>query len=429
MAKRLVLNVLEEFLGDYVNGLTSDNLKFGVWGGKIEFNNLEIKAQTFSQFDMPLAVSKGSIKHIKIQIPWTSLGKSPINVSVDGLLLLLRPMEEHEFRGNTAMKEKSMAARQRVFQTELRKIIEKLLVIGLREDANSGINVFVKSVLAGRHSKQLANIGQSSTERKSKSYLQKLVTKIIDTLEISIRNIHVRYEDHNAIPDHVFSVGVTLSHFVVTQPDDIGSGGVALTKTVEKKEKRDYTVVRKMLMVSNLCVYCHASESISLSQINPLSVWVDCMLGMVHDERNPEGTDISAIEYLLSPPNNLTINFCHNEIVSETQPKIRVELQGKLSFRLEKLQLQYLVTAANRLTKLALLQRIKGFRPEVSIKVNPRAWWQYAYRRVTRRYVGELRRNSEVIESCYSCRNRYKDLYKVYLLGSAMADEDLQEMR
>ena len=40
MAAAILLSVLTRVLGEYVNGLTEDNLKLGVWAGKISLNNL-----------------------------------------------------------------------------------------------------------------------------------------------------------------------------------------------------------------------------------------------------------------------------------------------------------------------------------------------------------------------------------------------------
>lgn len=43
MAKALLLNALHDALSDYVVGLSPERLKFGVWSGKIELNELEVR--------------------------------------------------------------------------------------------------------------------------------------------------------------------------------------------------------------------------------------------------------------------------------------------------------------------------------------------------------------------------------------------------
>ena len=48
MAKRLLLKILVEVLGNYVEGLTMENLKLGVFSGRIEFYNLKLKDYLYS---------------------------------------------------------------------------------------------------------------------------------------------------------------------------------------------------------------------------------------------------------------------------------------------------------------------------------------------------------------------------------------------
>ena len=90
MAKRFLLNLIEEFLGDFITGLTKENLKLAVWGGILEFHNLVLKVGplggALSDLELPFAVTRGFIKHINVTIPWTSLGKNPVKVRVQRIL-------------------------------------------------------------------------------------------------------------------------------------------------------------------------------------------------------------------------------------------------------------------------------------------------------------------------------------------------------
>ena len=101
MAKRLLLSILEEVLGDFIFGLTKDNLKLGVWGGKLEFHNLIIKTGPLGgilkELCLPFAITKGFIKHIDVSIPWTSLGKNPVRIVIEDFLLQLRPIVPSEY--------------------------------------------------------------------------------------------------------------------------------------------------------------------------------------------------------------------------------------------------------------------------------------------------------------------------------------------
>ena len=87
MAKRLLLGVLTDSLGQYIEGLSGENLKVGVWSGKIELKNLALKVTALEGLNLPIAVKRGVLKTLKLSVPWTSLESKPVQVHIDGLLL------------------------------------------------------------------------------------------------------------------------------------------------------------------------------------------------------------------------------------------------------------------------------------------------------------------------------------------------------
>ena len=80
MAKRFLLNVLVQKLGEYVEGLTEENLRVGVLSGKIELKNLKLKKSAMDAFDIPVEVSYGILKSLRVEIPWASLDRKPVKV-------------------------------------------------------------------------------------------------------------------------------------------------------------------------------------------------------------------------------------------------------------------------------------------------------------------------------------------------------------
>jgi hypothetical protein len=62
MAKQLLLNVLTDTLGKYIEGLVPENLKLGVWAGSIELNNIRLKAGCVDDLNLPIVVRSGNIQ-------------------------------------------------------------------------------------------------------------------------------------------------------------------------------------------------------------------------------------------------------------------------------------------------------------------------------------------------------------------------------
>ena len=57
-------------------------------------------------------------------------------------------------------------------------------------------------------------------EAKNQSFTTSLVSRVIDNLQITVRNIHIRYEDKLSVPGHPFAAGFTLSGFTAHSTDE-----------------------------------------------------------------------------------------------------------------------------------------------------------------------------------------------------------------
>jgi vacuolar protein sorting-associated protein 13A/C len=93
MAKRLLLNILVDILGTYVEGLSIENLKVGVLSGKIELHNLQLKRTGLDNLNLPISVTHGSLKSLILKIPWTALESKPVRVVIDGVYLQAGPLD------------------------------------------------------------------------------------------------------------------------------------------------------------------------------------------------------------------------------------------------------------------------------------------------------------------------------------------------
>jgi vacuolar protein sorting-associated protein 13A/C len=62
------------------------------------------------------------------------------------------------------------------------------------------------------------------------------MAKIINNVQIHIKNIHLRYEDHSSTPEHPFAAGVTLSEFKMVSTDEywLEAFITSITKDVHK---------------------------------------------------------------------------------------------------------------------------------------------------------------------------------------------------
>jgi vacuolar protein sorting-associated protein 13A/C len=118
MAKSFVLGKLESVLGEYVSGLSKENLKLGIFSGKVEFHNLEVKESALEKLQahndfVPLALLGASIEKVVLHIPWASLTKKPIQAYIRGVKVAVRPVINADFHDVESVKVSAFETIQR----------------------------------------------------------------------------------------------------------------------------------------------------------------------------------------------------------------------------------------------------------------------------------------------------------------------------
>ncbi len=138
---------------------------------------------------MPIDVKEGYLGDLTLSIPWSNLKGKPVRVLVENVFLLAAPKAASADVDLDEEQEREQAAKQ-----------EKL----------------ANAELLGRNN-ALAKSGEDAN--KTESFTSSLVTKIVDNLQITVRNIHIRYEDAISNPEHPFSAGLTLAEFSAVSTD------------------------------------------------------------------------------------------------------------------------------------------------------------------------------------------------------------------
>ncbi|KAM9090694.1 intermembrane lipid transfer protein VPS13C isoform 3-T3 [Megaptera novaeangliae] len=174
----VVADLLNRFLGDYVENLNKSQLKLGIWGGNVALDNLQIKENALSELDVPFKVRAGQIDKLTLKIPWKNLYGEAVVASLEGLYLLVVPGASIKY--DAEKEEKSL---QDIKQKELSRIEEAL---------------------------QKAAEKDKPKEAKKDTLLEKLATQVIKNVQVKITDIHIKYEDDVTDPKRPLSFGVTL---------------------------------------------------------------------------------------------------------------------------------------------------------------------------------------------------------------------------
>lgn len=183
----LVVDLMNRFLGDYVENLDRSQLKLGIWGGDAVLKNLDIKESALDELDLPVKIKVGHIAKLTLKIPWKNLYEEPVVAELDGVYALAVP--------NIAIKYN--AEKEETYLQDAKQ--KKLAAV---EEA--------KKIEAEKQAPQVA---------KQDSFVEKLVAQIIKNLQVQVSNIHIRYEDHFTNPKHPFAIGLSL-HDLIFQTTD-----------------------------------------------------------------------------------------------------------------------------------------------------------------------------------------------------------------
>uniref|UniRef100_A0A8B9DM48 Vacuolar protein sorting 13 homolog C n=1 Tax=Anser cygnoides TaxID=8845 RepID=A0A8B9DM48_ANSCY len=189
----VVADLLNRFLGDYVENLDKSQLKLGIWGGNVALDNLQIKENAL-------------VNKLTLKIPWKNLYGEAVVATLEGLYLLIVPgasikydaeKEEKYLQDN---KQKELARIEEALQKAAEKGTELIIpplesedLLCYGKERKKYKKHFKRPFKGHDHSKD------KPKEEKKDTFLEKLATQVIKNVQVKITGIHVKYEDDVSI--------------------------------------------------------------------------------------------------------------------------------------------------------------------------------------------------------------------------------------
>jgi hypothetical protein len=107
MLERLFLKVLEQYLGDYVKEINREQLKVGVLRGRVVLKDVALRHDALRGLDLPIAIASGSIRELRINVPWSKLGSEGVSLEAVGVDLAIIPLHDNNSENNSPTTETS----------------------------------------------------------------------------------------------------------------------------------------------------------------------------------------------------------------------------------------------------------------------------------------------------------------------------------
>lgn len=189
MLEGLVSTLLNRFLGMYVQNFDPKQLNVGIWSGDVKLRDLELRREALDQLRLPLNVIEGHLGSLTLSIPWSNLRGKPLKVSIEDVFLLAAPKEDADYDADEEERRAHAVKMEKLDSAEL-----------LKERNTEGMS--------------------AEEQQKNQSFTASLVTAIVDNVQVTVKNIHIRYEDSISDPGHPFALGLTLADFSAISTDE-----------------------------------------------------------------------------------------------------------------------------------------------------------------------------------------------------------------
>ncbi|KAJ2768452.1 Vacuolar protein sorting-associated protein 13, partial [Coemansia nantahalensis] len=375
MFEGVVATILNRFLGNYVTNLETTQLKLGIWQGDVKLEKLRLKADALDKLRLPVDIKEGWLGTLTISIPWSNLKGEPVRIYIDNVYVLATPRFQENFDPEREDEREYRRKMRRLDNDELLRQQQQL------------------------KSKHLAG----DAEKKQASFTDQLITKIVDNLQIVIKRIHVRYEDHISNPGHMMAVGATLGELSAVSTD---------AEWRETFLHDSASVIHKMLKLARFAVYWDP----------------DCesMQGLGHDEliarlsQTIEGGSEQSILQPVVGVGRLTMN--KRPAPGDVRTTLKFEFD-QLAFELDDDQYAGALLLTTAFDYAMRQGRYRKHRPPPGVrpKDDPRAWMLFAFRSV---YDEVHEHNYRKTHAYRQMRREQRQLYiRVYAAFKASGGE------
>ncbi|XP_043837889.1 vacuolar protein sorting-associated protein 13C [Dromiciops gliroides] len=427
----VVADLLNRFLGDYVENLDKSQLKLGIWGGNVALDNLQIKENALSELDVPFKVKAGQIDKLTLKIPWKNLYGEAVVATLEGLYLLVVPGASIKY--DAGKEEKCL---QEIKQRDLSRI-EEALQKAAEKGVHSGEfiygleNFVYKDVKPGRKRKKhkkyfkkpfkgLDRSKDKPKKEKKDTFLEKLATQVIKNVQVKITDIHIKYEDDVTDPKRPLSLGMTLGELSLLTTNENWTPCI-----LNEAAKIIYKLVRLDSLSAYWNVNCSTCYQGSKEQI----------LDHLKSGIPSSSTSIvsSNYQYIFRPISASAKLYMNPHAETELKtPKLDCNLEVQnIAIELTKPQYLSMIDLLESVDYMVRNAPYRKYRPYLPLHTNGRQWWRYAIDAILevhiRRYTQMWSWNN--IKKHRQFLKCYKNAYKNKLTQSKITEEVQNEIQ
>jgi vacuolar protein sorting-associated protein 13A/C len=245
MFESIVASVINRILGKYIDNLQQNQLNVGIWSGEVILNDLILKKEALDGLDLPIEVSYGCLGEFVLMIPWQSIKTKPIHIIMRNVHVMVKPKTADSLRDPHVEIEK--AFRRKMQQIEMSEILAAPIEAMMTQE----------------------------TDPNTASFTYHLITKMIDNLHFQLDSLHIRYVDPH---DQSLCFGLYIESMKGTSADKEWHTAASPSTTLQHGQDYDGAAIkpiRKILHMTELCIYRHNQQGVTQSQKDMLREAID----------------------------------------------------------------------------------------------------------------------------------------------------------
>ncbi|KAL1738923.1 N-terminal region of Chorein, a TM vesicle-mediated sorter-domain-containing protein, partial [Schizophyllum fasciatum] len=246
-----VLNVLfNRILAPYVENLDMNQVGYGIGQGQLTLRNLHLKKGALDKFRLPVDVQEGHLGKFTLSLHWMNLGNQPVEILVEDVYLLVVPT-------NADIDPAEEEARAQAAKAERLENAELLHMRGQTEGSSG---------TTSSSTCPLTNNAYAADSPQQQGLIASLIAKIVNNVQVTVKNIHVRYEDKISMPGRPFAAGITLAGFTAVsvngnwEPAFIESTAGAIHKIATGDHVPEHQFILKPVSGEGRIVMNHRSD-------------------------------------------------------------------------------------------------------------------------------------------------------------------------
>ncbi|XP_022649179.1 vacuolar protein sorting-associated protein 13-like isoform X3 [Varroa destructor] len=345
----VVVDVLNRFVGSYVENLDASQLKIGIFGGNVDLTDLTIKPSALDDLNVPFRVTYGFIKKLTLKIPWKDLYGSPVVATIDGVYAVIVPSSgarydaAKEFRAAQDAKQRSLAANEemKIKEREMKNPVKK---------------------------------------EKEDTLVEKIAAQVVKNLQVKISNIHLRYEDNFSNAARPFCVGVTLNRLNFETTDE---------NWQPQMVNRAQHIFHKLITLDSFSFYWNSRVRL-IAHLSSREIMAELVNTIARENFKP--LDFGYMVGPITSTARMKINQ-KPELNHYQMPSTTVDiLVEDISIAMAKYQYHDIVALVDSMNRMWLADKFRKYHPQVPVHKNAKKWWHFAYNAILEEHIRPRRR-------------------------------------